>query len=257
MPEKQAVPTFYRRSIFKVIGANWFKLRQESGDTITYRKHLFVLWQQVWQPTLLIILILFGILARLITLARSPDQSLFSFSPSFRVDTIAVSLPVVLIPLIVWWIYQYIDWSNDIYQVTPDQILDIDKKPFGTEERRAAPLENILSTEAHRYGLTGYFLNFGTVEITVGGTHLDFEDVLDPVGVQADIDRRREARIKQKRDLEATARAGDACPTGWWPITRTPPSLSGMKARRRPSRKTSKIGERPCFHKFLIHLRCS
>jgi hypothetical protein len=203
MPEKQATPTFYRRSIFKTIAANWFKLRQEDGGTVTYRKHLYVLWQQVWEPTLLIVVIVFGMIARLITLVSTPGKRLFDFSNGFKVDTIAASLPVVLIPLIIWWIYQYIDWSNDIFQVTPDQILDIDKKPFGTEERRAAPLENILSTEAHRYGLTGYFLNYGTVEITVGGAHLDFEDVLDPVGVQADIDRRREARIKQKRDIEA------------------------------------------------------
>jgi hypothetical protein len=195
----------YRRSIFKTIASNWLKLRQEEGDTVTYRKHLYVLWQQVWQPSLLIVVILFGIFARLYTLARSPDKSLFDFSNGFRVDTIAVSLPIVLIPIIAWWIWQYIDWSNDIYQVTPDQILDIDKKPFGTEERRAAPLENILSTQARRYGPLGYFLNYGTVEITVGGTHLDFTDVLDPVGVQADIDRRREARIKQKRDNESAA----------------------------------------------------
>jgi hypothetical protein len=166
---------------------------------------LYVLWQQVWQPTLLIILLTLGILARLITLVRTPGERLFDFTNGFKVDTIVIALPVVMIPLVVWWIYQYIDWSNDIFQVTPDQILDIDRKPFGSEERRAAPLENILSTEAHRYGLAGYFLNFGTVEITVGGTHLDFVDVLDPVGVQADIDRRREARIKQKRDAEANA----------------------------------------------------
>jgi hypothetical protein len=43
------------------------------------------------------------------------------------------------------------------------------------------------------------------VEITVGGAHLDFQDVMDPVGVQADIDRRREARISQKRELESSA----------------------------------------------------
>jgi hypothetical protein len=204
-PDVQASPTFYRKSILKVIGANWFKLRQENGGTVTYRKHLYVLWRQIWQPTLLIFLIIMGIIARLITLVRTPGEKLFDFSNGFKMDTIVASLPIVLIPLVIWWIYQYVDWSNDIYQVTPDQILDIDKKPFGTEERRAAPLENILSTQAHRYGLTGYFLNFGTVEITVGGTHLDFVDVLDPVGVQADIDRRREARIKQKRDLEASA----------------------------------------------------
>jgi hypothetical protein len=141
----------------------------------------------------------------LITLVRTPGERLFDFTNGFKVDTVVIALPVVMIPLIVWWVYQYIDWSNDIFQVTPDQILDIDRKPFGSEERRAAPLENILSTQAHRYGLAGYFLNFGTVEITVGGAHLDFVDVLDPVGVQADIDRRREARIKQKRDVEASA----------------------------------------------------
>jgi CRP-like cAMP-binding protein len=201
----KASPTFYRRSILKMIGANWFKLRQENGGTVTYRKHLYVLWQQVWQPTLLIILLALGILARLVTLVRTPGESLFNFTNGFKVDTVVIALPIVMIPLVVWWIYQYIDWSNDIFQVTPDQILDIDRKPFGSEERRAAPLENILSTQAHRYGLAGYFLNFGTVEITVGGTHLDFVDVLDPVGVQADIDRRREARIKQKRDVEANA----------------------------------------------------
>ncbi len=47
-------------------------------------------------------------------------------------------------------------------------------------------------------GLAGYLLNFGTVYITVGGAHLDFEDVLDPTAVQADIDRRREARCRSK-----------------------------------------------------------
>jgi hypothetical protein len=203
-PDMQSNPTFYRRSILKIIGANWFKLRQENGGTVTYRKHLYVLWRQIWQPTLLIFLIIMGIFARLVTLVRTPGISLFDFTNGFKMDTVVAGLPIVLLPLIGWWIYQYIDWSNDIYQVTPDQILDIDKKPFGTEERRAAPLENILSTQAHRYGLTGYFMNFGTVEITVGGTHLDFVDVLDPVGVQADIDRRREARIKQKRELEAS-----------------------------------------------------
>ncbi len=204
-PEEQVTPTLYRRSMLKVIGANWFKLRLEDSGTITYRKHWFVLWLQVWQPTLLILLICLGILSRLVTLARSPEKSLFDFSNGFKIDTVAAALPVVLLPLLAWWIYQYMDWRNDIFQVTPDQIVDIDKKPFGSEQRRAAPLENILSTEAERVGLAGYLFNFGTVYITVGGAHLDFEDVLDPTGVQADVDRRREAHIAQKREAEAAA----------------------------------------------------
>ncbi|HEX8990140.1 MAG TPA: cyclic nucleotide-binding domain-containing protein [Anaerolineales bacterium] len=204
-PSQSVTPTFYRRSLLKIISSNLFKLRLEDSGTITYRKHWFVLWEQVWQPTVLILLLIGGIIARLITLARTPGQRLVDFTNGFHMDTVVLTLPVLILPLLVWWIYQYIDWRNDIYQVTPDQIIDIDKKPFGTEERSAAPLENILSTEAERIGLAGYLFNYGTVYITVGGTHLDFKDVLDPNAVQADIDRRRETRIARKREVESAA----------------------------------------------------
>lgn len=203
-PNLQVTPTFYRRSLIKIIGSNWFNLRLEDSGTITYRKHWFVLWKQVWEPTILLMLLAGGIVARLITLWQT-HEPLIKIGTTFYMDTIILVLPVLMLPLAGWWIYEYIDWRNDIFQVTPDQIIDIDKKPFGTEERRAAPLENILSTEAERLGVTGYLMNYGTVYITVGGTHLDFRDVLDPAAVQADIDRRREARVARKREAEAVA----------------------------------------------------
>jgi hypothetical protein len=108
----------------------------------------------------------------------------------------------LMIPVIGWWIYQYIDWTNDIFRVTGDQIMDIDRKPFGTEERRAAPLDNILGTRYERIGFLGYILNFGTVYIDIGSTQFAFEDVLDPAGVQSDIDRRRLSRISGKKAAE-------------------------------------------------------
>jgi hypothetical protein len=203
--EPMVTPTIYHRSVFKVIGANWFKLRFEDSGTITYRKHWFVLIKQVWQPTVLILLIGIGMVARLVTLVRTPGQRLIDLSKVPPIDTTMLALPALMIPVILWWIYQYIDWRNDVYMVTPDQILDIDKKPFGTEERRSAPLENILSTESERIGLTGYLFNYGTVYITIGGANLDFQDVLDPTSVQADIDRRRETRVAMKREMEAAA----------------------------------------------------
>ena len=202
-PEQMVAPSFYRRSILKVIGSSWFKLRVEDSGTITYRKHWYVLLRQVSQPTVLVLLIGFGMIARLVTLARTSGERLLDFSKTPPVDTLMLTLPILLIPVALWWLYQYIDWRNDIFQVTPDEVMDIDKKPFGSETRRAAPLENILSTESERVGLAGYLLNFGTVYITVGGANLDFEDVLDPTAVQADIDRRREARAAQKREFEA------------------------------------------------------
>jgi hypothetical protein len=121
------------------------------------------------------------------------------------VDTITVSLPLLMIPVLLWWIYQYIDWTNDIFRVTNDQILDIDRKPFGTEERRAAPLDNILGTRYERIGFLGYLLNFGTVYIDVGSAKFAFEDVLDPAGVQSDLDSRRLMRISSKKDAERTS----------------------------------------------------
>jgi CRP-like cAMP-binding protein len=200
----QVTPTFYRRSLLKVLASHWFNLRVEDSGTVTYRKHWFVLWSQVWEPTVLFFLLVFGLVARGITLLRTAGQSVIVLQP-FKVDTLMLVLPVLMIPIILWWIYQYVDWRNDVFQVTPDQIIDIDKKPFGTEERRAAPLENILSTGAERIGLSGYLFNYGTVHIRVGSEHLDFEDVLDPAAVQADVDRRREARIARKRDADAAA----------------------------------------------------
>jgi len=79
--------------------------------------------------------------------------------------------------LFLWLLYDYVDWHNDIYQVTPDQILDIERKPFGTEDKKAAPLENILSIEYERIGFLGLLFNFGTVLIKVGTTTFTFDHV--------------------------------------------------------------------------------
>ncbi|HEX2994806.1 MAG TPA: hypothetical protein VHP14_08280, partial [Anaerolineales bacterium] len=104
-----------------------------------------------------------------------------------------------------WFIYRVLDWSNDQFIVNAEQIIDVDRKPFGTETRNAAQLENILGTEYRRIGILGNIFNFGTVYITVGGTKLAFEDVMDPATVQSDIDRRRMARTAKKQQAAVSA----------------------------------------------------
>ena len=100
-PEQMVAPSFYRRSILKVIGSNWFKLRVEDSGTITYRKHWFVLWQQVWQPTVLVLLIGLGMIARLITLARHARSRGCSTRPRrLPIDTMMLTLPILLIPVV-------------------------------------------------------------------------------------------------------------------------------------------------------------
>jgi len=105
-----------------------------------------------------------------------------------------------------WWLYQFVDWANDIYQVTPTQIVDITRKPLGTESREVAPLENILGTEVDRKGLAGLLLNYGTVTAMIGTAEFKFQGVFDPVGVQQDIVRAQEAILARKHDKESGQR---------------------------------------------------
>jgi hypothetical protein len=92
-----------------------------------------------------------------------------------------------------------VDWSNDIFQVTPEQILDIDKTPLGQVTSDIASLDNILSIEYKRIGILALLFNYGTVYITVGGgRQMSFENVFNPSAVQEDIERRRVERINKK-----------------------------------------------------------
>ena len=200
-------PKMRRPSALSIALSHVFSLKLEEGETITYRKHGFVLFQQVWKPTL-VFLVLFGWwIGRIIFLSTNPEQVLFGFieGAGWQIDSLILSLPVLMIPFVLWWLYQYWDWANDIFQVTSDQVVDIDKTPFGSEERRAAPLENILSTESKRIGLLGNIFNFGTVYIAVGGSNLEFQDIFDPATVQSDIDRRRMARSAAKAAANAAS----------------------------------------------------
>ena len=54
--------------------------------------------------------------------------------------------------LCLWWLYIYVDWHNDLYLITNDQVVDIYRKPLGTEENQAAQIRNILSVEYKRIG---------------------------------------------------------------------------------------------------------
>ncbi len=104
-----------------------------------------------------------------------------------------------LLPRILWGIYEYIDWSNDIFQVTPDQILDIDKTPLGQVSSDMASLDNILSIEYKRVGILELLFNYGSVFITIGGgRQMTFDNVFNPSAVQEDIERRRLEKITKK-----------------------------------------------------------
>jgi hypothetical protein len=179
-----------------------FTLRVEEAGKVIYHKHWIVLVRQTWKPLALTLLMFSLQIWRIFNLFMSPTESFLqpNTGGSLRPDTITVALPMLAMPFIAWLVWEYVDWKNDIFMIASDQIFDIDRKPFGREEKRAAQIDNILSTSYTREGIIPYLFNYGTVKIAVGGSAFDFQDVADPASVQADINRRRSARITQKNE---------------------------------------------------------
>jgi len=198
-------PKRQRLNLLRMLGANTLKLRYETGDMVVYRKHWVALIMQAWIPVIGTLAVLILFVYRLVQLAFSPNESFISFQTGITFDAWAGALFLALFPFVGWLVYEIVDWSNDKFEVTAEQIIDLDRKPFGTETRSAAQLENILGIEYKRLGILGNIFNYGTVYITVGGTKLAFEDVMDPASVQSDIDRRREARMDKKTQAAVTA----------------------------------------------------
>lgn len=173
------------------------QLRLEEGGKIIYHKHWIVLIRQAWKPLGIFLLGIAMLIWRLYSIASS-DELTFFHPNTFLPDTITMLILFGLMLDSIWVWYEYADWNNDVFMVTQDEIFDIDRKPFGTEEKRSAQIESILSTSYKRNGFIAYMFNYGTVYISVGGTQMAFEDVMDPASVQADINRRRAARIAKK-----------------------------------------------------------
>jgi hypothetical protein len=198
-------PPRRRQSLLRLLGANTLKLRYETGDTVIYRKHWVVLVLEAWMPVLGMLGTVVLMIQRLIQLFQLPNEAAISLNGGVSVDVWLSALFIVFLVFLGWFVYQVADWSNDQFIVNAEQIIDLDRKPFGTESRTAAQLENILGTEYQRVGILGNIFNFGTVYITVGGTKLAFENVLDPASVQSDINRRYAAR-KTKNEQQQIAR---------------------------------------------------
>jgi hypothetical protein len=198
-------PSAGMAAILRFLGADTLKLRYETGDSVIYRKHWIVLIFEAWVPVVCTLGTVILFLTRLVQLALNPNEVFISFQGGIAVDAWAMAYMIAFVPFLGWLAYRVLDWSNDKFEVTSDQIVDIDRKPFGTETRNAAPLEGILGTFYERKGILGNLFNFGTVYISVGGSKLAFEDVMDPAGVQSDIDRRRMIRSQKKNEAAVAA----------------------------------------------------
>lgn len=201
--EKPAAPPKPQTSLLRSVGAFFSGLlpafTEYSGNTIIWRKHPLVLLSRT-APGLLGML-LCALLALLFSQAGMPAGAFVNGS----------LLLLALAAFCLAW-YYYADWHNDTYTLTPDRLIDMEKKPLlGSLIQRSAPLDNLVNVQYSRPGLWASIFNFGTVTIETGGEtgDLDFKMVMDPLLVQQTILNRMELRQEQQQTAERERRRAE------------------------------------------------
>jgi len=174
-------------------------LKHTRGDTVFYRTHWLFLFRKSILPFFLLAALALLLGYMIGTNARLLDSP-FVFGLLILTMTAAG----------LWWLYQYLDWRNDQYIITPDQLIDVYRKPLGREDRRTAPLENIQSIRYQRLGIPGLLFNFGTVYVKVGNEDFTFDNVYHPLEIQqtlfaylerADLIEKRATLAEQQRQM--------------------------------------------------------
>ena len=171
--------------------AQLFGLRRVESGAVIYRTHWWILLKRLSLPLLLLLaaiaLDVLGILGLLPALGTA---ALFG---------------LILVAGLAgggWAFYNYLDWNYDTYVVTDDQLMDINRKPLGSESRRTAPIKNIQSVDYERRGLLALLLDYGTVSILVGEDKFTFDDVYQPAAVQQEIFRRYLGYLNKSQETQ-------------------------------------------------------
>jgi hypothetical protein len=183
----------WRRRLERVQGLYPFWVERKGADEVTWRKHWIRLLARVWIPSLVGLLLL----ALLIGAAAAG----------------ALSAPVLFLGGLLllmtagWWWWGFANWGNDLYTVTNDRLIDIEKTPLGLRtERKETMFDRIQNVSFLIPNPLATILNYGSVIIHTAGAQgaLTFDYVHDPSRVQAEIFRRLTAynERQRRRDLE-------------------------------------------------------
>ncbi len=118
---------------------------------------------------------------------------------------------VIMVPVVLgcfgWAAWKVEDHRNDRYILTPTQVVDIYKKPFGPESRQSAGLDS-LQNITYRATIFGRIFGYGDVLLETAGTGeaLTFFDVPKPREVTATIDGYQSVfnKTQKERNMEDT-----------------------------------------------------
>ncbi len=191
--------------------ANWMvragllpAVRVETPEAVMWRKHWLFLIEDVLMPMgwslilgFVTVLGFFGIPASWVN--RLPVYPYITF--------------VATLVCMGWFWWQFNDWGNDLYIVSNDRIVDIEKRPlFSSEQRREASLAMVQNVSLKIPGFWATMFDYGNVVVqTAGAGEFTFDSVPNPRDVQREIFRRMEAfRISQEEREAARRRAESA-----------------------------------------------
>lgn len=197
-----------------------FEIR-ENGRVI-WRKHWINLVQRTGVQALVMLLGIYLLFAFALAFATQslgaepvelPPVSLFGFQGWLFFLFLVLGFFAVL-----WFIYQYVDWRNDIYIVTDNEVIDVERElaiyPFFflyTENRRQASLANVQYVDLKVPSPLAMLLNYGDVIVQTAGAEgtLDFVFVSNPRRVHDEILRRLGEYQDRQREREFQERWGD------------------------------------------------
>jgi uncharacterized membrane protein YdbT with pleckstrin-like domain len=164
-------------------------------DVITWHKHWIVLLRRTIVPGLLL-LALPGVFAFLTSADLVPVDFITLFVVTF-----------LWLIVLLWFVWQYQDWHNDEYLVTPDRLIDIERIPFVFEDKKEASLSQVQDVRYEIPSLEARILGWGNVYIETAGQarNFDFLYVPHPRAVQEEVMRRVGAFRTQQRMTDAQA----------------------------------------------------
>ncbi|MGD9375783.1 MAG: cyclic nucleotide-binding domain-containing protein, partial [Anaerolineae bacterium] len=198
-----------------------FEIRE--NGRVTWRKH----WLNLLQRTGLAFLaglasayLLFAYILAFVTAA-------FGFRPPVTLPPISwlgtspwlfFLLLILSVLGFLWLIYQYVDWRNDIYIVTDNEVIDVERDlavfPFFflySENRRQASLANVQYVDFRIPNPLAMAFNVGNVIVQTAGAEgtLTFDFVSRPKHVHEEILRRLAEYEERQRQREFSERWGD------------------------------------------------
>jgi len=174
-----------------------------TSEGVTWRKHWLFLVAKSLVPFLLA-----GICgAAMLIVLLNPPPALAAELPS----SLPYILGILLILFYGWFFWNINDWANDLYIVTNDRIIDIERHPlFLSESRREASLGVIQNVAFKQANLIAKVFNYGDVVVqTAGPGTFTFMHVPNPREVQREVFRRMENYRRQMREQDARTLRGE------------------------------------------------